>query len=420
MAPPLFVADASRAAVGWARQRHLGLTSATGISVVLAGCAAVWFSAGATADMFRGAVALWCSYLVLAAGRLVARRVGGASEEAADRRMVGPVRWLAALGLSLAEVLVYAGLVVGAEAEHSPGMWTIGVGVLGLVTVRTVMTACSTPYGLRYPPETLVGRGWAAVLTMAAGARILVIGMVAPVFGPRAVLLVMLAWAISSVAYGLAGRPVPDVAAETAGDGSAVASASLLRMRDDGLFARYLGALVRGVLLPLPPAILALAAVSALALVGMHGLPGPLMLGPAVAMLLAAPGSGNPHVGRFDWLAPVLIVSSQILYLSAVGAGGRVPGPVSYVLVAALLIRYTDLACAQRPVMLARQSSADSARREFGTELGWEGRVLLAGFGAAIGIATVGYVALTGYLALLIGAKVVRCGVESSPDEEQS
>ncbi|MBO0838438.1 MAG: hypothetical protein J2P28_23380, partial [Actinobacteria bacterium] len=186
------------------------------------------------------------------------------------------------------------------------------------------------------------------------------------------------------------------------------------------LFARYLGALVRGVLLPLPPAILALAAVSALALVGMHGLPGPLMLGPAVAMLLAAPGSGNPHVGRFDWLAPVLIVSSQILYLSAVGAGGRVPGPVSYVLVGALLIRYTDLACAQRPVMLARQSSADSARREFGTELGWEGRVLLAGFGAAIGIATVGYVALTGYLALLIGAKVVRCGVESSPDEEQS
>jgi hypothetical protein len=411
-APPVFLVDASRAALAWAHQRYLGLTSACGISVALAGCAAVWFSAGTTSAVLRGVAALWASYLVLAAGRTIASRVAGPDgSSVADRRRAGPAAWLAGLGGALAEAIVYCGLVAGAAAEHWPGSWKLGVTVLGLVAVRNVMTACSTPYGFSDPPSSVIGKIAEATVTMPAGGRILVIGVVAPIWGVRAAVLAVVAWAISSIGYGLAGRAAADVAPEgtgPAGGGPVAASATLLRLRDDGALARGLGALVRGNLLPLPPAILSLAAVSALALLGLHGLPGALTIGPAIVMLLAAPGSANPHGGRFDWLVPVLLLGTQVLYLAAAGEGERVPGPVIFALVAALLVRYAELASPGRPVFLTRPRRHLGWGREYGTELGWEGRVLFAGLAAALGIATVGYLALTVYLAVLIGAKVVR------------
>jgi hypothetical protein len=411
--PRVFLLDASRAVLAWARGRHLGLTSATGISVALAACAAVWFSAGTTAATARGVAALWCSYLVLVSGRLVARQAAAA---ATDHREAGPARWLSALGGSVVEAAVYAGLATGAAMQGYPRMWALGVGVVGLVVVRNLMSACSTPYGLAYSPETQLGRSCAAAMTMAQGGRILVVGFVAPFWGPRTALLVLLAWAISTVGYGLAGRAVSDLAAEFREDGSAVPSASLLRLRDDGRLARYLGALVRGGLLPLPPAVLGLAAVAALAVLGLHGLPGPLLIAPVFVMLLAAPGSANPHLGRFDWLVPVLLLGSQILYIGALGAGGRVPGPIVFALAAGLLVRYTDLACAQRPVLLVRPRRRAGAPREYGTALGWEGRLLFLGVTAAMGVATAGYLTLTAYLVLLIGAKAVRSCM--SPDAD--
>jgi len=404
---PLFLQDASRSVLTWARGRYLGLSSATGISVALASCAAAWFSAGTAADMVRGVAALWCGYLVLVAGRSVASKAAGTDT---DHRLASPVGWLAALGGSVGEAAVYAGLAVAAAAQRYPGTWPLAIGVVGLIAVRTVMTASSTPYGLVHPPQTLLGRACAAAVTMAPGGRILVVGIVAPFWGARIVLLVLLAWAISTVGYGLAGRAVPAVAAVARGDGDGVAapSASLVRLRDDGMLARYLGGLVRGILLPLPPAVLGLAAVTALAVIGLHGLPGLLVMAPAIVMVLAAPGSANPHLGRFDWLVPVLLLSSQLLYIGAVGAGGRVPGPVVFALAAALLVRYTDLACAQRPVLLVKPRRPDSAPREYGTELGWEGRLLFIGLAAGVGAATAGYLALTAYLVLLLGVKVVR------------
>ena len=413
-APPLFLQDASRSVLTWARRRYLGLSSATGISVALAACAAAWFSAGTTADMVRGVAALWGGYLVLVAGRSLATKAASAT---ADRRAGGPVRWLAALGGSVAEAAIYAGLAVAAAAQRYPGTWALAIGVIGLVAVRNVMTASSTPYGLVHPPETLAGRVWAGAVTMAPGGRILVVGLVAPFWGARTVLLVLLAWAISSVGYGLAGRAVHDVGPEAYGHDSATMSASLVRLRDDGLLARYLGTLVRGILLPLPPAILGLAAVITVAVVGLRGLPGLLLMAPAIVMLLAAPGSANPHLGRFDWLVPVLLLSSQILYIAAVGAGGRVPGPVVFGLAAVLLVRYTDLACAQRPVLLVKPRRRDGAPREYGTELGWEGRLLFVGLAAALGAATAGYLALTAYLVLLVGVKVVRSCIIAADED---
>jgi hypothetical protein len=384
--------------------------------VALASCAAAWFSAGTRADTTRGVAALWCSYLVLAAGRPVTRRVASAN---AEFRIAGPVRWLAALGGSVAETAVYAGLAIGAAAQRYPGTWALGVGVVALVAVRNMMSACSTPYGLAQPPESLLGRTCAAVVTMAPGGRFLVVGLIAPFWGARTALLALLAWAISTVGYGLAGRAAPGIAAEYRfeGDGSAVASGALLRLRDDGMLARYLGVLVRGVLLPLPPAVLGLTAVTALVVLGLHGLPGLLLIAPAFVMLLAAPGSANPHLGRFDWLVPVLLLGSQFLYFAAVAAGARVPGPIVFALAGALLVRYTDLACTQRPVLLVKPRRHGTESQEYGTALGWEGRLIFIGVTAALGIATAGYLVLTAYLLLLIGAKVVRSCIVSPDDE---
>jgi hypothetical protein len=165
--------------------------------------------------------------------------------------------------------------------------------------------------------------------------------------------------------------------------------------------------LVRGNLLPLPPALLGLLAVSALALLGLRGLPWALMIAPAVVMLLAAPGSSHPHTGRFDWLVPAFLLGAQLLYLTATGLGAGVPRPVIFVLAAALLLRYADLAVPCRPVMLARGRPPDKATGERGTALGWEGRLLIAGLAAALGIATFAYLALTVYFGFLICAKVV-------------
>ncbi|HXZ63473.1 MAG TPA: hypothetical protein VEH05_02000 [Streptosporangiaceae bacterium] len=407
----MFLVDASRVALSWARRRHLGLSSACGISVALAGCAAIWFSAGTQAGIIRGVAALWASYLVLAAGRIVAAPSAELDGTAARRRRAGPVTWLAALGSALAEAAVYAGIVVGAAAGDWPGAWQLGVMVLGLVAVRTVMTACSTPYGFSAPPGSMIGKITAGIVMMPAGGRILVVGLVAPIWGARTALLALVAWAIGSIGYGLAGRPRAAVAPEatgTDGGGPVIASPTLVRLRDDGALARALGALVRGSLLPLPPAILGLVGVSVLAVLGLHGLPGALMIGPAIVMLVAAPGSASAHAGRLDWLVPVLLIAGQVLYIAAVGQGVKVPAPVTFALVGALLVRYTDLACPGRPVLLAGPRRHRRAPREYGTELGWEGRLLFAGVAAAMGIATVGYLILTVYLVGLVGAKVVR------------
>jgi hypothetical protein len=433
---PAFVTGAVRLADAWARRRGLGLSSACGIFVALAVCAATWFSAGSRTGNIRAVVALWTGYLVLLAGQKLAGapamragqwtalrgtavlssvKPGLRAAYGAERRQAGPASWLAALGGWLGESIVYAGLAAGAVAEHWAGMWTLATAVLGLVGVRSLMTACSSPPGLDDESDGALRRASLAVLTMPVGGRLLLIGIVAPVWGARAALLAVLDWAIISVGYGLAGRAVGGIPADPGAPDNG-ASATLLRLRDDGALARGLGAFVRGGLLPLPPALLGLLASSALAIVGLHGLPGVLMLGPAVVMLLAAPGAGHPHGGRFDWLVPVILLGSQVIFFSAAGLAAGVPGPVIFVLDAALLLRYCDLAFPGRPVLLSRprhvagpagRSPGSAYWVERGTWLGWEGRLLFIGIGAALGVATFAYVALSAYLGVLICAKVV-------------
>jgi hypothetical protein len=300
---------------------------------------------------------------------------------------------------------------------------------------------------------------------------------------------------------GLGRRPEPSGAADASADltdtaeypslpaGSAAAQAgdsapapgavpsgpaAVLRNRDDGTLARWFGSLVRGQLMPLPPALLALAAVAMLAHLGLRDLPGLLIIAPALVMLVAAPGASHRHDGRFDWLAPAVLQGAQYVYIAALGFAAGVPTVITFVLCATVALHYADLGSAGSPILLAvrRAGSPQSARRprpeaggrsgragrpgrpgrpgpprrsfqerlgqgrpghqpasagagqqsrerpgrrpgterppatELGTWMGWEGRMIAVGLGAAMGVAMFAYLALAGYLGWLICCKV--------------
>jgi len=187
-----------------------------------------------------------------------------------------------------------------------------------------------------------------------------------------------------------------------------LAAARIVRLRDDGVVARRIGRPVRGSLLPLPPAVLGLAATAIMAYLGLHSLPGILIMTPPLIMLLlAALGSSNPHTGRLDWLVPPVLLGWQFLYLGAIGSAGGVPGPVVFTLCAVLVLWYADLAFPGRPVILAQPMTPGEQHRDRGSALGWDGRMLLMGAGVALGIGMYAYLALAAYVGALIGAKVL-------------
>jgi hypothetical protein len=502
---PAFLADTVRIVLEWARGRALGSSSVTGISVALALCAAAWLTAGSRSGNLWAALALTGSYLALLAGRSLAAGPASAGRRAdltGQPDALGKARYLGAIGWSVAECAVYAGLAIGAVADHWSAIWILAIAVLSLTGVREVMTASMWPAGRDDPDRGLLRRVIAEALRMPAGGRAALIIIVAPVWGSRAALLALLDWTIIAVGFGLASlqgparedrvaatadpapasprepqglsvlllpaaapaeprldpadvdalevpgddaesdpgpgpenSPFPDEASEPAQAALPVpvsqpAEASpppagppasdaelwqdrLILLRDDGMLARNLGALVRGNLLPLPPALLGLAATAVLAYLGLRSVPGILILSPCLIMLLAAFGSSNRHAGRLDWLVPAVLLGWQCLYLTTVGQAQGVPAPATFALCAVLLVRYADLASPGRAVIMAKRRRRNwtieltEGDRERGGTLGWEGRMLLMGAAAAAGIGTLAYVALSAYLGWLICTKVL-------------
>lgn len=215
---------------------------------------------------------------------------------------------------------------------------------------------------------------------------------------------------------------------------------SLARCRDDGVVARWLGRPVRGNLAALPPAIAGLTATVIVALLGLVGLPGPLVMTPVVAMLLASAGTSYRHARRADWLVPALLQAGQFVFIGAVGFGRGVPAPVTFTLCAMIGLYYATLigttltgttltrptlaspalaspalispaltSTAGRSVSAPSRGGAASAGRHWvqAGGLGWDGRMIFIGICAMAGVAMFAYLVLTAYLGVLVGSKIL-------------
>ncbi len=375
----------------WAARRALARNSLTGIELGCSLCAAVWFSAGKPTAALAGGAALGGGYL--------ARRVGG-------QLTVGAFAgWLAVCCAWAGELAVYAGLAVGATGSPTFA-WKLATGIAMLFALRKVARLCrlaqlAAYQGARLPDAAAspgssrfsVGMAVGQVLAVPAWLRALVITGTAAYYGNRTALQVMLGCAAVALAWALVAGPHRPRDADQVRAAPSGVPGGVAACRDDGPIARFAGALVHGQLVPLPPAIAGLIATLLLAALGLGMLDGLVLLTPVAAMLLAAPGSAHPHDGPADWLAPVVIQAGQYIYLAALGFAVGVPGPVTFALIGLTGLRQLDVAYQARYPVTPRGARVS---------LGWEGRMLVAGFAAMVGLGTVGYLALIGYLGWLL------------------
>ena len=385
----------------WASRRAVARTSVTGIELACALCAAVWFSAGTPLTALAGGVALGGGYL---AGRVGGRLAVGAFDG-----------WLAGLCALAGELAVYAGLAAGA-APGQPRVWALASAAAILLGMRKVARLCrparpaapAHPGGAA-PPESQAdgehpgpGRTLATLAArlprLPAGERAAVITVTAAFYGTRMALLVLIWWGSVALAWAIAGsragsgwtRPADTTVDEST---DRLRPADIAAARDDGPLARFAGSVVRGQLVPLPPAVAGLTATVLLATLGLHGLAGLVLLTPVAAMLLAAPGSAHPHDGPLDWLTPLVIQAGQYVYLAALGFAKGVPGPLVFALTGMVALRQVDAAYRARHPMPAGEPRGG---------IGWEGRMLVAGVGTMLGVGTLSYLALTVYLLWLL------------------
>jgi hypothetical protein len=284
-------------------------------------------------------------------------------------------------------------------------VWRLAVAAMAVVAVRE-LAGLGFEYTAR-APGNLFRRSAIRTLEQAAtlpvGERFVVIALTDVFFGPRLTFVLLLGWGVLAAGYVLAGQITRSMRQARTDDGLAgddglargggvPGYAGLAAYRDDGVVARWLGGLVQGRLPPLPPVLVGLFVTCVLTALGLGNLPGILVLTPVEAMLLAALGACHPHDGRLDWLVPALLEAGECVFLAALGFSHRVPAALVFAVLAGVIMRHLDLA------YRARSGHGIPADR-FG--LGWDGRMLLAGLAAMIGIVPFVYAALAGYLLVL-------------------
>ena len=408
----LVVDPAARDFAKWAAARNLKPAALYGISLGLGLIAAVWFSELAVRAKLLAIAAMLGSFLVGRAGSLLAAASRG-----------GPVRsavdWLGAVSGLLTEYGIYAALAVSCLASPRPagvpaglegtfgsalrntfiatwggagqaGVWRLAIAAMIVLAVRRMAelgfeyTARASGSLFRRPAL----RAFEQAAILPAGERFVLLALTAVLFGPRVTFFVLLCWGMVATGWILAGQIARSAAV---GEPFAVAEpdGGLAAYRGDGVISRWIGGLVQGRLPPLPPVLVGLLVTCVLAALGLGDLPGILVLTPVEAMLLAALGARHRHDGRLDWLLPALLLTGECVFLAALGFSRRVPAPLVFALLAAVILRHMDLAYRAR-------SGRGIAADRFG--FGWDGRLLLAGLAAVFGIAPIAYAVLSGYL----------------------
>ena len=352
------------------------------ISVACAAIAAVWLT---VASVHAEAIALGAAVAMVVSGR--------AGRLLAGQRCAAVIEWgLVGCGV-LAEFAVYAGMSIAADLHPGAqpglagsslsgtfvarlgGMGSAGIWRLAIIAVILTLLTAMTDVCVHGP--ALAGtRLW--LFGPPGDVRVPIACAVVVVFGTRAAFLVVLVLGAAAL-----GATIIDGIRQGRDRGE------LRGYRGDGRLGVWIGKWVEGKVPPWPPLVVGLLVTGVLVALGLRNLSGILLLTPVEAMLLAALASWHPHDGRGDWIVPPLIQAAEYAFLAEIGYAGHVWPPLTFALVAVAGLRHLDLA------YRVRGNLADGIdRRGFG----WEGRMIIAGVAAAVGIVPVAYVALAIYL----------------------
>jgi hypothetical protein len=405
----LVVAPVASRMARWGPIRGLAPDAFTITAFALSLCAAAWFAGGTRSSLLAGAGLICVALPVRQARGWLAGRSRATSAFGG---------WLTAMTGTAGEYAVYAGLAVGWAGVSPRHAWVYATAAMILLAVRQMTDGCYAAVAGPRPDRSRTGH-WLLRLTgqsiaLPAAERTLLIALTAAIWGPRIALTALIGWGAVALGYVLAERSVTGTARAETGPartdagpprtlprrrGTEAAGGpghTLVVARDDGPLASRIGAVVQGQLPPLLPAIAGITVTAMLAALGLHNMPGVLLLAPAVTMLLAALGADSPHTGRFDWLVPPLLQSGEYVYLAAVAFAANVPAPATYVLIAAVALHHID-------VLYREPHGVAPSPRATEAGLGWEGRMLIVGLGGMLGLATFVCIALAGYLWLLFG-----------------
>jgi hypothetical protein len=387
----------------WAVRRSLSPKSLAGTSLLFAICGAAWFSAWNGAGAIPGMIAAAGWLITLAAARRLDEFAVARATQRPGRGAAGEFAWIAALCSAAAECALYGGVAAGSAPGGLVHAWPLAVITVSSIAVAEVLAGCRVAVGPARDGEAganqaaaAPGSGWRPSwpLRLSVGGRALFAATGYIIAGPSAALAAVAGAAGISILVAIATLWK---VAQASRDGAVGASGGVLALRDDGSLSRWAGRLVQGTLLPLPPAFAGFIATAMLAALGLRNLPGFIALTPPVVMMLAAPGSGHPHDGRFDWLVPALLAAAQFVYFGALGFALAVPGPLVFAACALTFVWYAGLISSA-----ARAGQAGVA----GQAAGWETRMFFIGIAATLGLPSFGYVGLAAYLGVLIYRKV--------------
>lgn len=380
----------------WASSRHLAPGAVAAIAVGFGAIAATWLTVISVRAEMIAFAALIAAFVAGRAARLMS---AGELTAATD--------WGLAACAVLTELAVYAG-IAGAVSLHpaagagagltgpvgsrmrgtflasfggpgAVGVWRLAVAAAITLAFVQLAGICLTARPAR-PPRS----HWFQVTAVApGGARLLFIGAIVMLAGARATFLALIV--VGMLAF-------VAMLARGAGAGQAAEPEWLPACRGDGPLAVWIGRLVGGRLPPLPPLLVGLLVTGMLAWLGLHNLPGILLLTPVEAMLLTALATWHPHDGPHDWLVPPLLLAGECVFIGAAGFAGRAWPAVTFALIAAIGLRHLDLAYRARNQLPPGQFGRYVARkgRLAHTDrrgLGWDGRMLVAGAAVVAGIA---------------------------------
>jgi hypothetical protein len=358
------------------------------ISVAFAAIAAVWLTVASVRAELIAVAAAAAVVLLGYIGRVLA---GQRSATAIEWGLVGS-------GM-LSEFLVYAGIAaavgfhaaaqLGLAGNSLSGTFVAGFGGVGaagvwrLAIMAVILTALTAMVDICVHGPALPGVRL-RLFGPPGDVRLPLACLVVLVLGARAAFLVVIVLGVVAL-----GVTIVDGTRQGGDRGE------LRGYRGDGKIAVWIGKWVEGKVPPLAPLFVGLLVTGVLTALGLRNLSGILLLTPVEAMLLAAFASWHPHDGRSDWLVPPLLQAGEYVFLAEIGYAGHVWPPLTFAVLAAVGLRHLDLA------YRVRGGLANGIDRR---GLGWEGRMIIAGIAAAVGIAPFAY----GLLALYLWWRVAR------------